>query len=95
MFKKILKWTGLILLFIVVGLVVIILLNQNKKFEAPYPVIKASTDSAVLARGKYLVYGPAHCADCHSKPGTEELVNSGAEVDLPRGRDFALLIGQQ
>ena len=93
MFKKILKWTGLILLFILVGLIVIISLNQNKKFEAPYPAIKASTDSAVLARGKYLVYGPAHCADCHSKMGTEELVNSGAEVDLPGGRDFALPIG--
>jgi mono/diheme cytochrome c family protein len=93
MLKKILKWTGLILLFIIVGLSVIVLLNQNKKFDAPYPAIKASTDSAVLARGKYLVYGPAHCADCHSKPGTEELVNKGQEVDLPGGRDFALPIG--
>ncbi len=93
MFKKILKWTGLILLFIIGGLIVIIALNQNKTFDAPYPVIKATTDSAVLARGKYLVYGPAHCADCHAKPGTEELVNNGAEVDLPGGRDFILPIG--
>lgn len=93
MFKKILKWTGLILLFLIVGITIITLLNQNKTFEAPLPAIKASTDSAVLARGKYLVYGPAHCADCHAKPGTEELVNSGAEVDLPGGFTFALPIG--
>jgi mono/diheme cytochrome c family protein len=93
MLKKILKWTGLILLFIIVGVTVIVLLNQNKKYDAPYPNIKASTDSTVLARGKYLVYGPAHCADCHAKPGTEEIVNSGAEVDLPGGRDFAIPIG--
>lgn len=93
MLKKTLKWTGIILLFLIVGVTAIVLLRQNTKYDAPYPAIKASTDSAVLARGKYLVYGPAHCADCHAKQGTEEIVNSGAEVDLPGGRDFALPIG--
>lgn len=93
MLKKTLRWTGIILLFLIIGITVIVMLSQNKKYDAPYPAIKASTDSSVLARGKYLVYGPAHCADCHAKQGTEELVNSGAEVDLPGGRDFALPIG--
>ena len=70
MFKKILKWTGLILFFIIVGLVIIVSLNQNKKFDAAYPSIKASKDSAVLARGKYLVYGEVLCPPpvLHSQP---------------------------
>lgn len=93
MFKKILKWTGFILLFLILGVSLIIAFRQNKKYDAPYPAIKSSTDSTVIARGKYLVYGPAHCADCHAKQGTEEIVNSGAEVDLPGGRDFKLPIG--
>jgi mono/diheme cytochrome c family protein len=34
--------------------------------EAPLPKVKASTDPAVIERGRYLVHGPAHCAQCHS-----------------------------
>jgi mono/diheme cytochrome c family protein len=33
--------------------------------DTPYPEIAASTDPEVIARGRYLVYGPAHCASCH------------------------------
>jgi mono/diheme cytochrome c family protein len=35
--------------------------------DAPYPEgIVASTDPNVIERGRYLVHGPAHCAQCHS-----------------------------
>lgn len=93
MIKKILKWTGLILLLIIVGVAIITLFSQNKKYDAPYPAIKSSTDSAVIARGQYLVNGPAHCADCHAPAGTEMAVNRGEIVDLPGGRPFILPIG--
>lgn len=93
MFKKILKWTGILLLFILLGVTVITAMRQNIQYNAPYPAIKATTDSVVLARGKYLVYGPAHCADCHAPVGTEEAVNKGEIVDLPGGRPFLLPIG--
>ncbi len=33
--------------------------------ETPYPLLVASTDPEVVARGRYLVYGPAHCVACH------------------------------
>ena len=94
MFKKILKWT----LLSIVALIAILLVSSNflykKKYEAPYPNLKATTDSAVIARGKYLAMGPAHCADCHAAPGTEALVDKGQEVPLQGGKVFDLPPGK-
>jgi len=93
MLKKIFKWIGIILIVLIVGLVSTIALRQNIKYDAPYPNIHASTDSAVIARGKYLVYGPAHCADCHGPAGTEVQVDKGEEVSLSGGKIFKIPIG--
>jgi mono/diheme cytochrome c family protein len=93
-FKKILKWTGIIILIIIAGLYITILALQNKKFDAPYVNIKASMDSTVIARGKELIYGPAHCVNCHSAKGSEELVMAGKEVPLTGGHLFDLPIGK-
>jgi mono/diheme cytochrome c family protein len=94
MFSKILKWTGIILLIIIIGVATVTAFRQNRTFEAPYPDIHASKDSAVIARGKYLVFSSAHCADCHAPNGTEALVNAGKEVPLQGGRLFELPIGK-
>lgn len=41
-------------------------ISYQQKFEAPVVTgIKASTDSAVIAHGRYLVYSVAHCYTCH------------------------------
>lgn len=34
--------------------------------SVPLPHLEASSDPAVIARGRYLVTGPAHCSQCHS-----------------------------
>jgi hypothetical protein len=34
--------------------------------EYPMPNVRASSDPAIIARGEYLVYGPAHCVECHA-----------------------------
>lgn len=94
MLGKIFKWFGILLLLLIVGVVVIVTSRQNITFEAPYPAIHASTDSSVIARGKYLVYGPAHCADCHSSDGTDSLVNLGVEVAMSGGRVFDIPPGK-
>lgn len=93
MLKKIIIWSLVVTVLLISGLYVTILMRQNRTFDAPTPDIKASTDSAVIERGKYLVYGPAHCADCHAPVGTEEAVNRGEIVNLPGGRPFPLPIG--
>ena len=91
--RKILKWTGIVLIILVAGLYIIILANQNKKYDAPYPNVKATNDSATIARGKNLVFGAAHCANCHSPKGMQERVNNGEQVPLSGGQEFDIPIG--
>jgi len=93
MIRKILKWTGIIVSSIVVLLVTVVSLRQDLKYEAPYPNIRATTDSAMIARGKYLAFGPAHCANCHGAPGSDSLINKGIEVALSGGNVFSLPVG--
>lgn len=66
-FLKILKWLGIVLGVIILILVIVVYSLYPPKFDAPKVEITASTDSAVVAHGKYLVYGVAHCATCHVK----------------------------
>ena len=62
---KILIWALGVVAVLVLALFVYVQLTWSKQYEAPLPEIKASTDSAVIARGKYLAFGPSHCATCH------------------------------
>ena len=93
-FKKILKWTGIIILALVIGVTLTVWLRQDLKFDGPYPEVKSSTDSTVIARGKELVFGPAHCADCHSLQNADSLFALGQEVSLTGGYLFDLPIGK-
>ncbi len=43
-FKKILKWTGIVLLLLLGGLSATIAMRQNIQYDRPYPAITASTD---------------------------------------------------
>jgi len=65
----------------VLGLVVIVLgiaeLRWDRTFQAPATHIVASRDSSVIARGRYLAYGPAHCVGCHVAPSDTALARSG------------------
>jgi mono/diheme cytochrome c family protein len=93
-FKRILKWTGIVLAVFIIGLVITVAMRQNLKFEAPYPDIHASKDSAVIARGQYLVYSVGHCADCHADPADIEKVGKGEIVDLVGGKVFDIPPGK-
>ena len=84
------KWVGISVIIIVIGFVVFIFANANKKYDAPYPEIKASLDSAVIARGEYLVYGPAHCVDCHAPMSEFQRVRMGEKVPLSGGIDMII-----
>lgn len=92
-FKKILKWTGLILLFLIVGVTITVMARQNLKYERPFPAIAASTDSAVIAHGKHIVFSAGHCADCHSLYNADSLFKLGQDVPLSGGYDFKLPFG--
>jgi hypothetical protein len=87
--KKVFKVLGILVLLLVVAISATALYIQfgyNKKFpEVPYPEVAVSTDSATIAWGKYLVYGPAHCAQCHVNVGEDVLVDGGQEIPLAGG----------
>lgn len=93
MVKKIFKWTGLILLFLIVGVVITTASRQHLTFSAPTPEIRGSNDTAVIARGKHIVYHMAHCVDCHGRGNVDSLIKAGAEVELSGGHQFDLPFG--
>ncbi|HJW28279.1 MAG TPA: c-type cytochrome [Saprospiraceae bacterium] len=89
-----LKWTGLVLVLVIAGFYIFVRSSWNKKFTAPYPEIKASTDSTIIARGRYLAYGPAHCATCHvpmdkimdvENGDTSQPLSGGWTLSIPPG----------
>ncbi|TXI31620.1 MAG: cytochrome c [Niabella sp.] len=87
---KTLKKILIAILLILAVLFVFIELTWNKKFEAPYPQLKASTDSAVIARGRYLAYGPAHCASCHVPMDKAMEVEKGNDIPMSGGWELSI-----
>lgn len=92
--KKILKWTGIVLFSLCAILTIVVMMRQNIKNDRPYPDITASTDTLIIAKGKHLVFGSAHCADCHSKANADSLINHGLDVPLTGGVLFDLPLGK-
>jgi len=93
MIRKILKWTGIIIVSLLLLVTITVALRQNLEFDAPYPQITASTDSAIIARGKEIVFGPAHCASCHSTGNADSLLDLGLEPPMGGGHEFKLPFG--
>ena len=83
-----------VLLLAVSGMVAFVQLNWNQRYDGPMPAIHASEDSAVIAQGRYLAFGPAHCAYCHAMPGNWQAIDAGKEVPLSGGNSFALQSGR-
>lgn len=82
---KFLKWTGLGLIVLFLVFFIFVQLSWNKKHDAPYPDIKASADSTVIARGAYLVNGPAHCGGCHTSMDEVMQFDAGKQVAFKGG----------
>lgn len=57
---------GVLLVLAGGGLAAVSYAGWDRTFEAPYPDIEATTDPEVVEYGRYLVYGPLHCASCHT-----------------------------
>jgi mono/diheme cytochrome c family protein len=90
MFWRALRWVGAGLVIIIAGLVVTVLLRWKRTFDVPLPDIHASTDSAVIATGRYLAYGPAHCAYCHTTAETGPALDRGEQPPLSGGYVFPI-----
>src|SRR5690349_689325 len=65
----------------------------DRTFDAPLPNLHASTDSAVIARGRYLAYGPALCSECHVANEMTKRVEAGEQLPLSGGHEWTLPLG--
>ena len=77
--KTTLKVFGIIICAIC-GFLLYVQWSYKKKFDRQITGIKATTDSTVIARGKYLVLGPAHCYTCHIPDSAKHEENREAMI---------------
>lgn len=90
MIKKILLTLAALIGIVIVTLAATIGMRWDRKFEAPYPDLKASSDPRVVARGRYLAFGPAHCSDCHTAAADRAALRSGGAPPLAGGLTFVI-----
>ena len=84
--KKVVLGVLVLVAVLVLVLISVGLLRWDKTVSAPMPQISASTDASVIARGKYLVWGPAHCAGCHGDVDKiAQYEETGEEIPLSGG----------
>src|SRR5580765_2850643 len=82
--KIVLALVGLVALAFAAG-VVFVASRQNLKFDPPFPAVQASADTAVIARGHYLVRNIVNCAQCHGDTMQHAALLEGADVPLSGG----------
>ncbi len=79
-----------LLVILVAGLSAWVASRQNLRFDAPLPAIAASSDSAVIARGHYVVRKVAPCAACHGATDAHAAYAAGQDVPLSGGFVFPI-----
>lgn len=91
MVKKILLAVLSAIGVLLLGFYIFVQISWNKDYNWPGPSLKSSTDSNIIARGKYLVNGPAHCVSCHVS-GFDDFVagDQGKEIALKGGLKFPM-----
>jgi len=91
MFKKIILGILVLLVLLIGGVVIYVQLNWDKTYDIAYPDLQVSTDATVIAKGKYLVHGPAHCSNCHVGSVAEMIAaDAGENIPLKGGVEFPL-----
>ena len=86
--KKIILKVLALIAVLITGLILFIFSTWDKTHDVPLPNITASQDSLVIARGKYLAFGPAHCGTCHVPMDKIREVENGLEIPLSGGLEF-------
>ena len=89
---RVLKWAGSALVLAAIALAVYVAMYWDRTWDVPEPDLHASTDPAVIARGEYFVYGPAHCVVCHAGSVDEfqRFVDTGEPPTLAGGQPLQL-----
>ena len=80
MIKKILLTALSIIVLALIVFFIYVQMSWDKTYDWPGPTLKATKDSSVIARGKYLVEGPAHCGSCHISDFGDMIAGDKGEV---------------
>ena len=94
MIKRILVTLAAILGAALVVFAVFVATRQHLTFDAPYPDVTASTDSTVIARGRYVVRDLANCANCHGDQSQKAAIAESQDVPLSGGFVFDIPPGK-
>lgn len=90
--KKILFVLISIVVVSVIGFIIYVNSSYSKDYGIDYPVteININADSAMIAHGRYLAEGPAHCLHCHVPAVELDKVEQGEEVAMVGGFGLTL-----
>jgi mono/diheme cytochrome c family protein len=69
------------------------LLRYQRTWDVPLPSSSAVSDPAAIARGRYIVFGPGRCADCHVPDEARPALLRGEEAPLTGGTGESTYIG--
>jgi len=92
--RRILLALAGLLLLVIVGFALFVASRQHLKFNPPYPEVAASADTAVIARGRYVVRNVVNCASCHGDMTQNAAIVAGAEVPLSGGNTWDIPPGK-
>ena len=91
MTMKLAKVVGVAVAVLTVAAAIYVARSWDRVWSLPEPDLHASADPAIIKRGEYLVYGPAHCVECHvsSSDEVERAADRGTRPALAGGMRFA------
>lgn len=95
--KKLLKVLGgtvVVIAALALILAGVVLVRADRRFDAPYPQVRATNDPALIARGEYIAHGPGHCINCHTLGSEGPAIAKGATPPLAGGNLFDLPFGK-
>jgi mono/diheme cytochrome c family protein len=89
---RILRLVAVVLAVVVIGVGLYVWRTWDKTWDVPMPDLHASTDPAVIAKGEYIVFGPAHCVECHvsSSEAYQRYVTTGERPPISGGSAFPI-----
>jgi len=85
----------LLIILLAIGVTAIYVASrQHLRFHPPEPAVAASADTAVIARGRYVVRNVADCGGCHGATDQIDAYMAGAETPLSGGFTFRIPPGE-
>jgi mono/diheme cytochrome c family protein len=90
--QKVVVGAAASVLVVLSGAVGFVNLRWNRSYDhIEGPALRASADPDVIARGRYLVEGPAHCSVCHVASAEEAArVDAGERLPMRGGQKFQI-----